>query len=329
MKIFTFLFAILSMAVYAQIPQTGLVAYYNFDNNLNSHDGAHNFTNPNNSSFVSAGKVGSGIAFANNGSIINTTLATAMNNAEFTFCFWFKENAYNASSPMYSSMLEAFGSAYVRRRPNISAANPPTEMGYAASPSAWYGYQVSSGNFSVGDWHHAAIMLSPGTSAPYRRTIQLYIDGVLFSQAQAANSTSFLHQFHNKFTMGGGTDGSGNIDVTKNFSGVIDELYIYDRVLTSTEINTVKNNTGGYLAMQSFGSKDGLIKIYPNPVKDILNIKINGDIQKAELYNHEGKKIKETNQKSINVSSLPQGIYLLKVTDVNNHTGTQKILKTD
>lgn len=67
--------------------------------------------------------------------------------------------------------------------------------------------------------------------------------------------------------------------------------------------------------------------LYPNPVKDILNIILN-DVRNIEIYDLLGKMmLSETNPDSkINVSSLPQGIYIVKIiTDNDYHT--EKFIK--
>jgi hypothetical protein len=67
--------------------------------------------------------------------------------------------------------------------------------------------------------------------------------------------------------------------------------------------------------------------LYPNPVEDILNITLN-DVRNIEIYDLLGKMmLSETNPDSkINVSSLPQGIYIVKIiTDNDYHT--EKFIK--
>jgi len=58
------------------------------------------------------------------------------------------------------------------------------------------------------------------------------------------------------------------------------------------------------------------LQIYPNPVKDELFIQSETDINKIRIYDIAGKQILTnnlTNGKSINVSELPSGIYVLKI----------------
>jgi hypothetical protein len=59
------------------------------------------------------------------------------------------------------------------------------------------------------------------------------------------------------------------------------------------------------------------VTIYPNPIKDILNVSLseNTSIEGYEIYDLLGKKIisKNTTENQINVSELSNGVYLLKV----------------
>ena len=71
------------------------------------------------------------------------------------------------------------------------------------------------------------------------------------------------------------------------------------------------------------------IKTYPNPVKDILNIKIdNHQIKEIEIYNLFGKKVfsKKGKIDTVNISQLVTGIYLLQL-KLETKTITRKIIK--
>ena len=74
------------------------------------------------------------------------------------------------------------------------------------------------------------------------------------------------------------------------------------------------------------------ISVYPNPVNNILNIKIdNQQIKEVKIYNLMGKEVLKTSSKeseieSINISQLSSGMYLTLIkTDAN--TFTKKIIK--
>ena len=72
-------------------------------------------------------------------------------------------------------------------------------------------------------------------------------------------------------------------------------------------------------------NKDSEISVYPNPVRD--RVVIEGiEIAEVEVYNALGQRVKmvqSTNE--INVSGLPEGAYLLRVTDADGKVYTNKI----
>lgn len=60
-------------------------------------------------------------------------------------------------------------------------------------------------------------------------------------------------------------------------------------------------------------------KIYPNPVKDFINIQTNDEIISITIYSKSGQIVKnlETNSKKLDISNIPFGTYLLKVETKN------------
>ena len=67
--------------------------------------------------------------------------------------------------------------------------------------------------------------------------------------------------------------------------------------------------------------------VYPNPVKDVLNITLN-DAQNVEIYDLLGKLMlsKSNPDSRINVSSLPQGVYFVKII-TDNDCYSEKFIK--
>ncbi|EPE9919957.1 leucine-rich repeat domain-containing protein [Flavobacterium psychrophilum] len=72
--------------------------------------------------------------------------------------------------------------------------------------------------------------------------------------------------------------------------------------------------SGGFLSSNSFAIESNL-KIYPNPVSEILNIALQEglQLQKVNFYNTLGQLIKTTNHSEINVSSFAKGNYFVEV----------------
>jgi hypothetical protein len=72
-------------------------------------------------------------------------------------------------------------------------------------------------------------------------------------------------------------------------------------------------------------------KIYPNPVKDVLNISNNKDIDQVMIYSATGQlqmqqKVKG-NSAQLDLSKLSSGMYLLKIQDKSLKTQTLKVIK--
>ena len=82
------------------------------------------------------------------------------------------------------------------------------------------------------------------------------------------------------------------------------------------------------LSTNSFDVKS--LKVYPNPVKNILNLSYSTEISLVEVFNMLGQKVLvkqlNVNQAQIDMSNLNSGNYLVKITS-QGETKTMKILK--
>ena len=68
------------------------------------------------------------------------------------------------------------------------------------------------------------------------------------------------------------------------------------------------------------------LKIFPNPVKNILYIESEGNKINGEIYSTNGQFLKLVSSKEINISDLKKGVYILKL-NTENGILTQKIIK--
>ena len=69
------------------------------------------------------------------------------------------------------------------------------------------------------------------------------------------------------------------------------------------------------------------ITIFPNPVNSILNIQYDGDLQ-IIINDILGKEIIKTEQKSIDMSRIPKGIYIVNLADIkNSKKNSYKVIK--
>lgn len=71
------------------------------------------------------------------------------------------------------------------------------------------------------------------------------------------------------------------------------------------------------------------LNIYPNPVKDMLNLKSNKEFTSYSIYNMAGQLVvsEKISSKSMNVSRLPIGNYVIKLTDKNGNVESSSFIK--
>jgi alpha-tubulin suppressor-like RCC1 family protein len=82
------------------------------------------------------------------------------------------------------------------------------------------------------------------------------------------------------------------------------------------------------LATTDFLDATNTISIYPNPAKEILNVNSTNPIVAIVVYNSFGQEVKSMigNQSQIDLSTIPKGIYVVKII-TNDNQKTVKIIK--
>ncbi len=105
------------------------------------------------------------------------------------------------------------------------------------------------------------------------------------------------------------------------FNGRIDDLRIYNVALNAGDVTQLTQT----LANTSFD--DALtLDVYPNPAQDIVHVLGESALKSVEVYSLLGQKVLTTTQKQINVSGWAKGMYLVKMTDLADHTTTQRLM---
>jgi len=102
----------------------------------------------------------------------------------------------------------------------------------------------------------------------------------------------------------------------------------FNEMISNAQVNCLANISGFTDCMAGIISLENNISLYPNPVNDELFIELNVDT-KVELINSLGQSVKNEEiksgvKKSINVSSLTNGVYFLKLS--NTEFSIQKII---
>jgi hypothetical protein len=140
------------------------------------------------------------------------------------------------------------------------SASSTRTMYFKIAGSTTFTQQISS-SFSADDWHHVVCQKSGSV-------MQMFVDNTLISSA----SSTLLSVYNSPFTASARIDNRESLSIggydisTQNFSGYLDEIRIYNKALTNTEIGYLADRTEGGTMLQTnvvgnIFSKQGLAVI--------------------------------------------------------------------
>ena len=115
--------------------------------------------------------------------------------------------------------------------------------------------------------------------------------------------------------------------VKNRFSSNSDEDDYMDIVSANKEANQV----AWYKGIEELSViKNTLIdfSVYPSPTTGLLNVNSETTIIQIEIYNLLGQLVESnTNQNTIDISNVSQGVYFIKAKDEYGNIGTKKVVK--
>lgn len=279
------------------VPQS--ITQYNFDNSYTNISGNAPFSSSGVTTFDvdRHGNANGALVLFNTGSTA-TIPNLPYGSSSRTISVWAKTFTLNTTI----NYVFHYGNA---ANGNGCAFRPSSNL-YFANGSASIQPSATSVNAT---WYHF-VCTYDGTTA------KIYRNGTLLSSApltfNTANNT-------NIFKLGLSEDG-----FTGYFNGAIDDLKIYNYALSQADITSLYNNNS--LSFENFDSNNFEVSLYPNPVNDILNIETTLELKSIEIFNIQGQKVIESNQKQINVSNLSSGMYMVKIQDLENNLITKKVI---
>lgn len=212
-----------------------------------------------------------------------------------------------------------------------------------------YTYNTTGGRFN-GTWNnqmgyglldaHGAVVMAQSFGCPANTTITVNVSTGIHTQ-EAANTIIATNTISSPATAI--YHAGDEVLLTSNFealSGSIFRAYIEgcsgSFISKSPEIS---NEEIHYIYPKSKLTDDNVLnnslKIYPNPTKGLLNIKLNGNtFYSVNVYNSNGSIIysntiqkKSATNHELDLSKFQVGIYILVVTDSEGATYTNKIIK--
>lgn len=153
------------------------------------------------------------------------------------------------------------------------------------------------------------------TTSVTGNTVEFIFENIQLPFANATNDgyVSFKIKTKSTLTLGNTFSNTANIYFDYNHP-----------IITNTYTTTVQN----VLGTSEINYNDIEFSIYPNPVKDILNIRSKEEFVKAEIFDSSGRILNSTSVKenSLNVSQLSKGNYIIRLS-TKNRSISQKFIK--
>jgi hypothetical protein len=191
-----------------------------------------------NGATFAAGEVGQAFSFTNKGAEVYVGNPASLQLEIFTIELWFRRySSTQLSNDPNCGNGWLFGYSGPNARPGGGYGFHIEDTGTGSYLLALTetGYNHLTGGPSITDtnWHHGAVTWS-GTTAVF------YLDGIMYPRSACStfNSPCFQFSFTTPAAIGSLATPPVN-DETCTFNGEIDEVSVYDRVLSATEIASI------------------------------------------------------------------------------------------
>lgn len=234
-----------------------ILAYWKMDESSgNPADSVNSYTLTNNGSVsFSSGKINNGANFGTSNSSKYFSYGSGILGADKTFSYsgWFKLTASIGGGSKYHIFVDSYtGGAPTTKRAiwyyydggDTRSLYFQVSNGYS-NEHVYYAYKV---NLSVGAWHHVALTYNQSTNV-----LTAYFDGSSVGSDNAARSGT--GSVGSRLNMGAWTYSGDYANI------MTDEVGIWTRVLTSTEVSSLYNGGSGLqypFILSSIKSYNGL-----------------------------------------------------------------------
>jgi hypothetical protein len=204
-------------------PPEGLVSWWRGEGNASDGTGTNHGTLMNGATFA-AGEVGQAFFFDGVDDYISISDSPSLHSltTNITIEVWIKVNWFNPGLDWTALVTKGDSSWQLRRHGRSS------HIGFSTS-GLNYGDLEGSRNIDDGQWHHVAAVYDGNTK-------YIYVDGMLDAYAPATGSIA-----QNDYPICIGENAETMWFSDRHFNGMIDEVSIYNRSLSASEIQTIYN----------------------------------------------------------------------------------------
>ena len=298
-----------------------LIGHYSFDNNgTNQGSAGLSATFPSGVSYSSSDKQEGTHSLNLNGTshhvVLNSGNTSYLKDAftQRSVAMWVKADNVSGTRIIYDEGGKSNGLAL--------RINSLDQLEARVVANAGSVVKVTSPNtFTANTWKHIAVTYNNGTVKLYEDGLEVSSSATGFNQIPAHSNNAGLGAVIDNIAFGG--TGLSNF-----FDGKMDDVKIYNRVLSSSEVSSLSGRSGARLAAKNskdhqalaLVEKEGEIKLYPNPVRDVLSLRLSeqessslkiADLNGKIVYESEGVK----SHLELNTSEWINGIYLIKLSN--------------
>lgn len=310
-----------SFTIFAQIPKDSLKACFKFNSNTddNSGNGKNAIISGSGVTLTTDRSNNANSAYNFDGVDGDISANIGEFKDELTISFWYSSATQTQPYPHFFD----YGDYKVRCHIMSGSIYNTTDRNAIYLESYNPSATVVKGSQKPGDnkWTHVVVSFSKSANE-----LKLYVNGVLDQQGSVTSNDLGLSD--GIIVFGRVRTGSPSNVNTTRFKGKMDDIFIYNRTLTQTEITSLFD--GDNVASTKTVDKPSF-SVYPNPFSSELNLNLpSTDVENTsyKLTDITGKIISEgvyTN--SISTSELSTGVYLLSVYQNDSFLGTQKVVK--
>jgi hypothetical protein len=225
----------------------GLVAYYPFDGDANDASGNNNNGTAVNSPTYVAGQIGQAISFdGSNGVAIGTSPSFT---DSFSLSLWVKKN--NTIQSTVFSNYNGYGGNELSIRMDQWSTNL-----YSPAPN------ISTTPISDNYWHHMVVIRDSVSGS-----VTFYVEGV--QVGIQTGPTGIISYGYNGYLVIGGKKIYGTM--TGSLTGLVDDVRIYNRALSASEVGQLYNGTLSYHAPTTSQQNQSLLASISAALSNLIN----------------------------------------------------------
>ncbi len=199
--------------------------------------------------------------------------------------------------------------------------------------------EVFSFNYQVGDTVSVDTISPLVKKIMFAKSVDNYQFGSYSGKKIVVSDTTYYANTGQKYSGHSYTwyEGIGSYNLSYQFSN---DFHEFPFVEEQSELLCFWNNDTKIYENEKYGfcenaeSRSGIenvnkpkLLVSPNPAKNILNVSTESEMKTIKIFDVLANLVLETNQKTIDISNLPNGIFIVKILLPSNEMIEQKIIK--